>query len=68
MQLECHFQDAHQSQGLEDFMHVIPTGVTHAANPSWFMVKVVYQLRTDIRQRAPGDSVLDLKADGRGDK
>jgi hypothetical protein len=32
------------------------------------MVKVASQLRTDVRQRAPDSSVLDLKADGRGDK
>ena len=47
-------------------MNVTPTGGTHAANLSWFMVHGAYQLRTDGRQRAPGYSVLDLQADCRG--
>jgi putative transposase len=51
---------------VEDFMHVTPTGVTNAANLSLFMVNVAYQLRTDVWQRAPDYSVLDLKADCRG--
>src|SRR4051812_34840116 len=37
-QLECHVREAKQDWGLEDFMHVIPSGVTNAANRSWFMV------------------------------
>jgi hypothetical protein len=32
------------------------------------MVNVAYQLRTDVQQRAPDDSVLDLKAECRGYK
>jgi putative transposase len=47
-------------------MNVTPTGVTHAAHLSRFMVKVAYQLRPDVRQRAPDYSVLDLQADCRG--
>jgi putative transposase len=47
-------------------MHVTPTGVTHAANLSWFMVNVASQLQADGRQRDPHDSILDLKADCRG--
>jgi putative transposase len=67
-QIECNFRDAKQSWGLEDFMNVTPTGVTNAVNLSWFMVNVAYRLRTDIHQRDPDYSVLDLKADCRGYK
>ena len=49
-------------------MNVTPTGVTNAANLSLFMVNVAYRLRTDVRQRDPDYSVLDLKADCRGYK
>ena len=67
-QIEFNFRDAKQYWGLEDFMNVTPTGVTNAANLSLFMVNVAYQLRLDVRQRAPDYSVLDLKADCRGYK
>jgi len=67
-QIEFNFRDAKQSWGVEDFMNVTPTGVTNAAHLSLFMVNVAYQLRPDVRQRAPDDSVLDLKADCRGYK
>ena len=67
-QIELNFRDAKQSWGLEDFMHVTPTGVTNAANLSLFMVNVAYRLCTDVRQRDPDYSVLDLKADCRGYK
>jgi hypothetical protein len=60
------FREAKQSWGLEDVMNVTSIGVANAANLSLFMVHVAYHLRTDVRQRAPDDSVLDLKADGRG--
>jgi len=66
--IEFNFRDAKQYWGLEDFMHVTPIGVTNAANLSLFMVNVAYQLRLDVRQRAPDYSVLDLKADCRGYK
>ncbi len=49
-------------------MNITPTGVTNAANLSLFMVNVAYRLRTEVRQRAPDSSVLDLKADYRGSK
>ena len=39
-QIEFNFRDAKQYWGLEDFMNVTPTGVTKAANLSWFMVNV----------------------------
>jgi putative transposase len=65
-QIECNFRDAKQYWGLEDFMNVTPTGVTHAANLALFMVNVAYRLRADMHQPAPDSSVLDLKADGRG--
>jgi hypothetical protein len=32
--IECHFHNTKQDWGLEDFMHVTPTGVTEAANPA----------------------------------
>ena len=67
-QIEFNFRDAKQYWGLEDFMNVTPTGVTNAANLSLFMVNVAYRLCTDVRQRAPDYSVLDLKADCRGYK
>jgi putative transposase len=67
-QIEFNFRDAKPYWGLEDFMNVTPTGVTNAANLSLFMVNVAYQLRTDVWQRAPDYSVLDLKADCRGYK
>jgi putative transposase len=54
--------------GLEDFMHVTPTGVINGANLSLFMVNVAYCLRTDSRPRDTAYSVLDLKADCRGYK
>ena len=47
-------------------MNVTPTGVTNAANRSWFMVKVAYRLRTDSHPHAPEYRVLDLQADCRG--
>ncbi len=67
-QLEFNFRDAKQYWGLEDFMHVTPTGVTNAANLSLFMVNVAYRLRVDGHARDPDYSVLDLKADYRGYK
>ena len=67
-QIEFNFRDAKQYWGLEDFMHVTPTGVTNAANLSLFMVNVAYRLRADIHGCDPDYSVLDLKADCRGAK
>src|SRR5688500_10206321 len=61
--LRCHIQckcrDAKQSRGLEDFMHVTLTGVTHAAHLSWFMVHVAYHLQADVRPRDPDNCILD---------
>jgi DDE superfamily endonuclease len=67
-QIECNFRDAKQYWGLEDVMHVPPTGVTKAATLSLFMVHVAYRLQADVRQRDPAYSILDLKADYRGYK
>ena len=47
-------------------MNVTPTGVTNAANLSWFMVNVSYRLQAEVRPRDPDYSILDLKADCRG--
>jgi len=66
--IELNFRDATQSWGLGDCMHVTPTGVTHAANLSLFMVNVAYRLRADVHARDPDYRVLDLKADCRGYK
>ena len=65
-QIECNVRDAKQYWGLEDFMHVTPTGVTNAANLSLFMVNVAYRLRADVHPHHPDYRVLDLKADCRG--
>ena len=67
-QIEFNFRDAKQYWGLEDFMHVTPTGVTNAANLSLFMVNVAYLLQAPMRPRDPDYSILDLKADWRGYK
>jgi putative transposase len=67
-QIEFNFRDAKQYWGLEDFMHVTPTGVTNAANLSLFMVNVAYRLRANVHPHDPAYSVLDLKADCRGYK
>jgi putative transposase len=64
--IECNCRDAKQYWGLEDFMNVTPTGVTHAANLSLFMVTVAYRLQADVRPRDPDDRILDLQADCRG--
>ena len=67
-QIEFNFRDAKQYWGLEDFMHVTPTGVTNAANLALFMVNVAYRLRAGIHPPDSDYSVLDLKADCRGYK
>jgi len=66
--IEFNFRGTKQYWSLEDFMHVTPTGVTHAAHLSLCMVHVAYCRRADGHTRAPDDSVLDLQADYRGDK
>jgi putative transposase len=67
-QIEFNFRDAKQYWGLEDFMHVTPTGVTNAANLALFMVNMAYRLRADGHPQDPDYSVIDLKADWRGSK
>jgi putative transposase len=67
-QIEFNFRDATQYWGLEDVMNVTPRGVIHAANLSLFRVKVSYRLQAEVRPREPDYSILDLKADCRGDK
>jgi putative transposase len=66
--IECNVRDAKQYWGVEDFMHVTPTGVTNAANLAVFMVHVAYRLRAGLHPYDPDYSVLDLKADCRGYK
>jgi len=65
-QIEFNCRDAKPYGGLEDFMNVTATAVTHAANLALFMVKVSYRLLRDVRQSDPAHSVLDLKAQCRG--
>lgn len=67
-QIEFNFRDAKQFWGLEDFMNVSKTGVTQAANLSFFMVNLSYYLlkKGSLDQRPK--SILDLKAICRGDK
>jgi len=67
-QIECNFLDTKKYWVLEDFMNITPTGITNAAHLSLFMVHVAYRLCTEVRQRAPDSSVLDVKADCRGSK
>ncbi len=67
-QIAWNFRDATQYWGLEDFRPVTATGGTNAANLSLFMVNVASCLQNQGRQRAPDSSILDVKADWRGDK
>ena len=67
-QIEFNFRDAKQYWGLEDFMNVTETAVTHAAHLSLFMVNVSYRFLRDVRQSDPACSLLDLKAWFRADK
>jgi len=67
-QLEFNFRDAKQFWGLEDFMNIRPTAVTHAAHLALFMVNLSYRCLQDLRQIHPASSVLDLKAHCRGMK
>jgi putative transposase len=67
-QIAFNFRDAKQYWGLEDFMNVTETAVTHAAHLSLFMVNVSYRFLRDVRQSDPACSLLDLKAWFRADK
>ena len=59
-QIEFNFRDAKQFWGLEDFMNVSKTGVTQAANLSFFMVNLSYYLlRSGTPDHKP-KSILDL--------
>jgi len=64
-QIEFNFRDAKQCWGLEDFMNVKETGVTNAANLSFFMVNLSHYL-LKVTQTWPRCSVLDLKRQFRG--
>lgn len=65
-QIEFNFRDAKQFWGLEDFMNVNQTGVTNAANLSFFMVNLSQLLMCDFRKTDPDFGVLDLKSYYRG--
>lgn len=60
--IEFNFRDAKPYWGLEDFMNVTKTAVTHAANLSFFMVNLSHVLLSRFRQYNPNYSILDLKA------
>ena len=64
-QIEFNFRDAKQFWGLEDFMNIKETGVTNAANLSFFMVNLSHYL-LKVTQRGPLCSVRDLKSQCRG--
>jgi hypothetical protein len=64
--IEFNFRDAKQYWGLEDFMNVKETAVTHAANLSFFMVNFSEALVQPFRQQQPDYSILDLKSHYRG--
>ena len=67
VQSEFNCRDAKQYWGVEDFMHVTETAVTHAAYLSLFMVNVSSRFLRDVRQSDPACSLLDLKARFRAD-
>ena len=67
-QIEFTFRDAKQHWGMEDFMHVTPTGVTNAANLSLFMVTVAAAVVGDQPPLNADASMLDLKTTYRGRK
>jgi hypothetical protein len=66
--IEWHCRDAKQYWGLEDCMHLTPTGVTKAAHRSLCMGHAAYRLRADVHPRDPDSSVLDVQAACRGSK
>ena len=61
-QIEFNFRDAKQYLGLDDFMNVEQTALTHAANLSLFMVNLSHLLLQEFRQSNPEYRLLDLKA------
>ena len=68
-QIEFNFRDAKQFWGLEDWMNVTATAVSHAASLSLLMVSVSHCLLERLRTRPgahPKAGVLDLKAYWRG--
>jgi putative transposase len=67
-QIEFDFRDAKQFWGLDDFMNVTATAVTNAVNLALFMVLLSARLLRDLRTIQPDASILDLKANYRGQK
>jgi putative transposase len=60
-QLEFNFREAKQYGGVEDFMNVTETAVTHAAHLSWFMVNVSDRFLRDVRQSDPACRTETIK-------
>jgi hypothetical protein len=65
-QIACTFRAAKQYGGLEDFLPITATGVSHAANLALCMVNLSAVLLTELRQPDPQGSVLALNAWYRG--
>jgi len=65
-QIECVFRDAKHYWGLEDFMVIKETAVTHAMNLAFFLVNLSRRLMRNRQDTDQNRSVLDLKAHYRG--
>jgi hypothetical protein len=65
-QIEFNFRDAKDFWGLEDFMNLGQTVVTHPGNLSFFMVNLSHDLLAQFRQDNSGAGIVDLKAYCRG--
>lgn len=61
-QIEFNFRDTKQYWGLEDFMNVSETAVTHAVNLAFLMTNLSQVMLKPYREHHPHISVLDLKA------
>jgi hypothetical protein len=66
LQSEVNFRDAQPYGGVEDFMTVPPTAVTHAASFALFMVNVTPLLLPPVRTYPPQFGIRDVKAYCRG--
>jgi len=65
-QLELNVREAQPYWGVDDFMHVTNTAVTHAANLAWCMVNGSHRRWRDVRQSHPASGLRDLTAPCRG--
>jgi putative transposase len=65
-QIECNVRDATPYGGVEDFMNVPPTALTHAASFAVFMVNVAHLRLQPFRNDHPPFGSLAWQAYGRG--